>query len=881
MRRIIHAVLGAGLWLALAWAPAVRGQAGEVGGVVRDAATGDPMPLVNVTLRQGEVVVAGAATDGRGRFRLPGVAPGDYRLVARYVGFRTVERAVTVAGAPVAVDLRMEAVPVGMEEVEVRADPFPEREGVARLRPGVVRRLAGGGEDVVQALRTLPGVLTASDFSNQLLVRGGTPDQNLILLDGIEVFNPYQLNGTGSLLNPLLVRRVDLYAGAFPAVFGDRLSSVLAVETRDGSTGTRLGGQVSTNLTTAGAVFEGRTGFWDGSWLVSGRRTYFDTFASTFARRTGVFNDIAFPDFADVQGKLTLRPSRRHLVRLTGLLSRDDLDFVAGEDAFGEQEGAGRSLVDGGNTSRNAALGLVWRYVPDARRQVQAYVNGYRATGASDLAGGLVPRDGALPGAALSFTPPAPVFGGVPDTVSFRFDQAYRLQKVGLGARGWLETGRHRLEADAGLDVLENALDLDLALNAFGRLVFDAMLGTNPLVGALADRIDARRVSHRVHGYLTDRLALGGGLFVEPGLRYDYYGLIRRGYLSPRIHLAWDVGPVTTLRLAAGRYVQSPGFEKLLDPDNLFNLARYSRLDSLRAEEAVHLGAGLTYRPGGAWEVRVEGYWKRLRRLLTQATEPVTRTVAEFAPTGGDGVQQGRLDAGAYRIRERTVYARTPAPVNAGDGTAYGVEVLVERRRGDGPWSGWLSYALARADRTLPAGPETVRRPFDYDRRHTLSLVLDRRLGRRLHLALTWRFGSGFAYTPARGVEPLVATVADPATGDVRGIILTDPATGHVRLVPRYGEARNVNTDRLPAYHRLDVRLTYLVRWHRRALELYLDLINVYNRRNVQRYQYVIEVVDPPPGLPGALTPPPKPVLFRQPVFMFPFIPSFGFSFSF
>ena len=148
-------------------------------------------------------------------------------------------------------------------------------------------------------------------------------------------------------------------------------------------------------------------------------------------------------------------------------------------------------------------------------------------------------------------------------------------------------------------------------------------------------------------------------------------------------------------------------------------------------------------------------------------------------------------------------------------------------------------------------------------------------------MAVTWRFGSGFAYTPARSFEPLVATVDDPVTGDQRGIVLTDPATGHVRLVPRYGDARNLNAARLPAYHRLDARLTYILRRGRRAFEVYVDLINVYNRRNVQSYQYFIAVEEPLAGLPGALTPAPKPLLFREPVYMFPFIPSFGFSFSF
>ena len=163
----------------------------------------------------------------------------------------------------------------------------------------------------------------------------------------------------------------------------------------------------------------------------------------------------------------------------------------------------------------------------------------------------------------------------------------------------------------------------------------------------------------------------------------------------------------------------------------------------------------------------------------------------------------------------------------AGSGKAYGVELLVEKRPVDAsdPWRGWLAYAYAEAQREQQVAGQTIRYPFDYDRRHTVNVQVNRRLGRHLTLGLTWRYGSGFPYTPPVSLEPLIAVVNDPVTNSTRGIVLTEPETGFVRLVPGFGEASNINSARLPDYHRLDMRVTFTTRWRDVALDLYVDLI--------------------------------------------------------
>ena len=869
--------------LMLACAPALLAQTIQVSGTVYDAETNTPLPEVNVTLERGGAVVAGTATDNEGRYRMGGVAPGAYALFARFIGYQTAEADVEIGAEPVTMDLRLQLAVLDLDAVEVSASPVQDDAdpsvSLQRVTPEQIRQLPGGAEDLMQTLQALPGVLATSDYSNQLIVRGGTPDQNLIILDEIEVFSPYQLSGVASLLNPAIVRQVELYTGAFPALYGDRLSSVLAVQTRDGLTDKWLGGEVSTNMVSANLILEGKTGFWDGSWLVSGRQTYFDSFANTFSKRVGVFNEVAFPDFTDVQAKVAFRPARGHQLRLTGLRSRDVLDLRPETDDFGQQ-GEDDTLLKGETTSRNTAVGAAWTYVPSADLQVKLLANWYRNEGDSDLAGGLVAQDDGRNVRMASVTDPPrpPAFGGA-DTARFVYDQAYVLEKATVEGQFLLTRGRHTVEVGGGIDWLKNGLGLDLDINEFGALVFDAVQAANPLVEALADSIDETQRYGRYRAYIQDKIATPlGEVFLQPSLRYDYYGITGKGYLSPRLSVSVLLDEATTVRFAGGRYVQSPGFEKLLDQDNLFSLARFNRVDSLGVEEALHLGVSVNRRLGSGWSVKVDGYWKELDNLITQASRLQIRPVARFVDPG-----LSRVNLQGYRVELGQVFTLTPDPVNEGSGKAYGVEVLLEKRPVDAadPWRGWLAYAYAEAEREQQVAGQIIRYPFDYDRRHTVNVQVNRRLGRHLHVGLTWRYGSGFPYTPPVAMEPLVAVVNDPVTTETRGIVLTDPATGFVRLAPDFGDASNINSARLPDYHRLDMRVTFTTRWRDLDLNLYVDLINLYNRKNVYRYQYIVETVEDTRNVPLAFRKPPEAVLFREPVYMFPFIPSFGFRFAF
>ncbi|MFQ5676318.1 MAG: TonB-dependent receptor plug domain-containing protein, partial [bacterium] len=382
----------------------------------------------------------------------------------------------------------------------------------------------------------------------------------------------------------------------------------------------------------------------------------------------------------------------------------------------------------------------------------------------------------------------------------------------------------------------------------------------------------------KLYFYAQDKWSLANDrLTLQPGLRFDYYQLIERTYFSPRFRVAYQLDSATEISASFGLFYQSPGFEKLLDGGEVFDLLKFDDFRDLSAERAIHSVLGIRRRFNDRWYLSIEGYYKKFDSLIDQAFETVTRPVAIY-----------NLGQPAYAINytvgDRELFEQVPRPINDIKGTAYGADFRLEKRavNPSDRLTGWLSYSLGESTREQIFAGVRVSYPYDFDRRHSLNVVMNYRLGRKWNFSVTWRFGSGFPFTPAQRVEALVAKVApDPDNPDVlRSTILTDPETGYARFIPDFGGPRNINSDRYPDYHRLDARLTYATGVLGTKWQFYLDFVNLYDRKNVLFYRNIIKIEGISENLPPSLQFA-KPVLFREPVFMYPFIPSLGFSVAF
>ncbi|MGB9741940.1 MAG: TonB-dependent receptor [candidate division WOR-3 bacterium] len=331
----------------------VSARTGAVNGFVRDKSSGEALAYANVELKGTGL---GTGTNSQGYFYIGGVPAGEYQLVVSYIGFGSFRRQIRVReDSLITVNVELSPEPVAVGEVQVTAERARfERDVQVSVQRLETRQLVqvpklGGEADIIRVVQLLPGVITVSDFSNKLYIRGGSPDQNLILLDGIKVYNPSHLFGIFSPFISEAVSDVTLFAGGFPAQFGSRLSSVLAVNTREGNS-RRYAGEGSVSMIAAKALAEGPVP--SGSFLVAGRRTYLP---DVLLRLFGVPGLNYY--FYDLMGKVNYHFNESHRLSLSGLGAEDVLSFWDPGNP-----GAFRTRLSWGN--RGAAVRLNSIYHP-------------------------------------------------------------------------------------------------------------------------------------------------------------------------------------------------------------------------------------------------------------------------------------------------------------------------------------------------------------------------------------------------------------------------------------------------------------------------------------------------------------------------------------
>ena len=319
----------------------------EVRGRVYDAGTNAPVMAASVVVRGTRT---GAVTDEAGRYVLR-IPVGRVTLVAARVGYTPREQVVEARrGTPLTVDFALAASTTQLSAVQVAAEATERAQfrrspdaGVFTMRGDAVKRVPVIGEpDVLRVVQMLPGVVATNDFTAGYNVRGGESDQNLVLLDGYPLYNPFHLGGLFGTFIDETVGAFELLPGGFPARYGTRLSSVLSVtpkaEERSGVHGAATVSLLASTLALGGTV-RGST-----SWNVAARRTYADKFVT-------LFSDNQLPYwFTDVQAHVRHQLGNGGTLSATAYWGSDVID--ASIAAFGDSSaaGGGRLAFDWGNS---------------------------------------------------------------------------------------------------------------------------------------------------------------------------------------------------------------------------------------------------------------------------------------------------------------------------------------------------------------------------------------------------------------------------------------------------------------------------------------------------------------------------------------------------
>ncbi len=769
---------------ALAQSPASTGGA-LITGIVRDAGSHRPVGDATVTAASAQVTTG---PDGHFTVHAP-TGPVTLRVSAPgYFDLATSVSAVPDGGSIVELVIVRELAMA--DHVQVRGAFAEMAPAARRVDSAEVLRTPGALDNVFRALQTLPGVAAAQEALGFMSVRGGAPDQNLTLLDGVEVHDPYRLYGLTSAFNPDTIRRFDLATGGFTVKYGDRLSSLLSVESRDGESTQWLRGSASMSVTDANVVLEGAVPRAQASWLVSARRTYYDLVA-------GLVSDQKFPQFGDVQVKGVWSPRPARKLTLFGLRSRQGGDLRIDDDTVG---------VRFRDQSRND-LGWARFETTVGERAHSMTVVGISDTRIDSGFDGLIADNGRRSNAPGAM-PPAQ------STVDFGF--GWRVRDLSVRQElGWA-AGAHAVNGGAELHRLSTTLDFTMGGDRNPNVS-----GANIQGGAgLPDELRTGIESTRAGAWIEDTWAVGSTVSLQPGLRVDHVGSTGETLVSPRVSVSWNLGASTRLRSAVGRYTQSPGYEKLGQSDYLLDLGDPKRL-GLRSQQALLASAGLERDLGTSASVRVEGYYKRFDHLLMGELESEPVRLARVAGYDFPGELQSHIPADAII---------TSIPGNGGRGRAYGFDVLVRRTTvsSDTRLRGWASYTWGKAEREAYG----QRFPFEYDRRHAVSAVGAYQLSPRWELATTTRVASGFARTAPLGLRVAGGLDAADVDGDgIRNELVPErDVDGRLVYVADFGGVSNLQRGRLPLFARVDLRLSW--RSLSRRWELYGEVLNATNRKN-------------------------------------------------
>ncbi|MGE3276502.1 MAG: TonB-dependent receptor [Vicinamibacterales bacterium] len=673
---------------------------GSVTGVVL-AADGTPAADVAVCTRE---ATRCDVTGADGRFRLTELRPGAYSLEVVAAGQPPiVSGAVDVrAGLAATVEVTLPALDRLEQTVTVTAPAFaaPEEvKGSSFLARGVdVAQSAGALQDVSRYVQSLPGVVIGSnDFRNDIIVRGGSPLENLFVVDNIEIpnintfANFASAGGTVSILDSALLEDVTFLTGGYPAPFTNRTSSVLQVTLAEGNR-TRPGGRATLGFAGAGAVIEGPIGAEGrGSWIVSARRSFLDLFTDDVG-----FGGVPVLYTLNAKGVYDLTPRDRvWAVNVSGwdnirLGLPDAPDAEALEDEV--------SNFDIRYDGWRSATGVNWqRILGDRGVGVLGLTHSEARVGSQvkDLA-----RDGVPP----TDVPTDEIIATSPIVFRERSREGETTIKYDLTAYlpvlDKLQTGgsvkAFQVDYDTAAPLgTDSPFTTDRSLNAFDLQVGFTSWQTALYAQATED--------------LTTRLN------VTWGGRVDHYGYLGATRFSPRAGASYRLTDQLSWRASYGRYYQQPFF--------LF-LAAFPENRQLVPFRATHYVTGLAWEAPGGVRFTVEGYRK------DYADYPVARQFPSLSLANiGD----------TFNTRE-ILFPLT----SAGTGRATGVEAFAEKKDTGGRWYGQANLAVSR---TRHAGLDGVLRPGSFDYPVVANAVGGIRTGR-------WQFSARLAYLAGRPYTP-------------------------------------------------------------------------------------------------------------------------------
>ena len=731
-----------------------------ISGYVLDKATGEGLPGANVYFSKTDF---GMATNIDGYFVLSEIPPGRYELNITYLGYQSIVEPINLSsGENIKRNFELQIQTLQMEEVVVSGERLERRMNLQTSRVRLnVRQMKNvpqlGEADLFRTLQGLPGVLTETEFSTGLVIRGGNTDQNLILLDGITVYNPSHLGGLFSNFILDGIKEADLIKGGFNVEYGGRLSAVLNVRSREGNQN-EFNGKASISLISAQTTLEGPVG--KGAWLFSARRTYFDkVFKGT---------DLYFPYyFYDFQGHIFQDITENDRLSFSWYAGKDDLSW----DEF---------LLTG--SWGNKTFSLNYRKLINEKLVSHWML----AKSRFDILFGLGGSSGINEADYI-------------DDTTFKSDWTFFKSKD--------------VQYRFGLELK------DLSFVYFATYLDTTIFETrvSPLEGAI---------------YLKMKQWISPRFMIEPGLRLGYYEMHpKKWYWDPRLGMKYLLTLDRYLNFSVGVYHQFMG--TVQDDFNPKIMDAWFAVDpSLKPASAIQYVVGYEEYFSQSYRFQLEGYYKPMKNMMTfvERRSTVDETISD----------ESLSDL-----------------VDLGDGYAYGLEFFLQKETGR--LNGWVAYSYSVARKILHGNEYYT----NWDRRHAFNIICNFRLNKKWDTNLKWTYQTGQPYTPILGY------FIERMPGETKF---------YYRMIPG-----GRNSIRYPTFHRLDIGAIRHYTILGKRVDLFIQIVNTYWRKNVVRYFY--HFGDTHNGIDddhdGKVDEPDEGIPQKIPLKGFPIIPTIGITVDF
>ncbi|MDR2498624.1 MAG: TonB-dependent receptor [Tannerellaceae bacterium] len=675
-----------------------------VTGRIKDQTNGEFLPFATVHVEAHPNV--NASTNNDGYFTLYNVPSDTEVLVFRYLGYETqrfyLSPEINVQNLFVELQPALNA----LDEVTVVA----EREDVLKvpeLSIGVIQTTAAkiadlpalGEKDLFRTFQLMPGISAANESSAGMYVRGGTPDQNLVLYDGFTIYHQEHLMGVFSAFNTNAVKDVQLHKGGFDAKHGGRLSSVMEIVGKTGNDKSfNIGGDIG---------FLGFNAFAElpfnnekGTFFVAGRRSFqsfmYDKFTSVYSENSqqpmgggGRFNmrnqqkPISY--FYDLNAKLTYNPSKRDILSLS---------FFNGEDVLdNSREGFGSSFISGSITDKTN-----WGNIGSSLKWSRNWNNRFYSNALVSFSNYYSMRDrqnsstGTFGNAAVMFDMNTDEENRLWD-YSLKIDNEYKL------------SGTNKLEF--GLNYSNYNIDYRYSQSDTSSI------------------LDMQNRGNLLSLYLQDRLTLNESLTLQPGLRLSYYDVTARPYFEPRLQAFYKLNDKIKLKASAGYYYQ---FVNRIVREDISAGSRDIWL--LSDNTGIPVSSAMHYVAGGSYETKefifdLEAYYKKLNNL--------SEYTLRFAPSF--------MDNSAYQEFFYT-----------GKGYSRGIDFLLQKKYGK--LTGWIAYTLSETRYSFPVYGNGYF-PANQDVTHEFKTVITYKPVRNLTLSASWIYATGKPFTEPIGAYAL------------------------------------------------------------------------------------------------------------------------------